>query len=246
MKYHLLLFFGGSILSFNLAFAQPVPLLPPDGYVLVKATNSLARFDLDFHGGTPKELITAIEKATRKPLNAVIPDEYKTMKLPALSVKNATVPQLFEALGQASAKNERHVWTDYTTPDRNPRDFYFEFRSSYGFKTEGRPTEDSVWYFYYDQPPVQVEPKVVRFYQLSPYLNSGYKVEDITTAIETGWKMLGVTNPPEMSYHKDTKVLIAVGGADKLKSIENVLKQLSIEKPEEKSNDKVPSQSKNQ
>jgi hypothetical protein len=49
--------------------------------------------------------------------------------------------------------------------------------------------------------------------------------------------MLGVTKPPEITYHKDTKVLIAVGEEDKVNLIADVLKQLSTT-PKEKSNDK--------
>jgi hypothetical protein len=93
-------------------------------------------------------------------------------------------------------------------------------------------------------PQVQHDPTICRFYQLAPYLEAGYKVEDITTTIETGWKMLGITRPPELTYHKDTKVLIAVSDADKLKTIDDVLKQLSTGKPKEKSNDKGTDKSK--
>jgi hypothetical protein len=76
-------------------------------------------------------------------------------------------------------------------------------------------------------------PNICRFYQLSPYLDEGYKVEDITTAIETGWKMLGETNLPKLSYHKDTKLLIAVGEPNQLALIDDALRQLK--KPESKS-----------
>ncbi len=78
---------------------------------------------------------------------------------------------------------------------------------------------------------------ICEFYQLEPYLEAGYTVEDITTAVKTGWKMLGITKPPEITYHKDTKVLIAVGEEDKVNLIADVLKQLSTT-PKEKSNDK--------
>jgi hypothetical protein len=43
-----------------------------------------------------------------------------------------------------------------------------------------------------------------------------------------------VTKPPTLSYHKDTKVLIAVGEKDKVDLIGDVLKQLSQGKPKEK------------
>jgi hypothetical protein len=51
-------------------------------------------------------------------------------------------------------------------------------------------------------------------------------VDDITTAVETGWKMLGETSPPTISFHKDTKLLIAVGEPSKLELIDAVLKAL--------------------
>src|SRR5271157_5155688 len=120
MKKHLLLFLGGSLLSFNLVSAQTVSLVPgmppaakdSSAYVLVKATNALPRFDLDFPGGTPKDLVKAVIKATGKPLNAVIPDDCADLKISAVSVKNVTVAQLFEALIQASKKNERFTVLD--------------------------------------------------------------------------------------------------------------------------------------
>jgi len=74
-------------------------------------------------------------------------------------------------------------------------------------------------------------PKVCRFYQLTPYLET-YKVEDIMTAIQIGWKMLGETNPPTISFHKDTMLLIAVGEHNKLQMIDSVLEQLGKGKPE--------------
>ena len=217
--------------------------------VLTPATNSLPRFDLDFPGGTPGELVKTIEKLIGKPLNTVIPDEYANTKLPALSVKNITVAQLFEALQRATAKPERHAWTDYLNVNREPQTgspvtFYFDWTFRCGFKTDGPPTENSIWCFFCETPGVQYDPVICRFYQLAPYLEAGYKVEDITTTIETGWKMLGISRPPEVTYHKDTKVLIAVGEADKLKTIDDALKQLSTGKPKEKSNDKGADKSK--
>jgi hypothetical protein len=248
MKTHLLLLSMGT-LSFNLAVAQPVNLsvLPADRPLtradleraLAPATNSLPRFDLDFRGGTPGELVKTIEKAIGKPLNAVIPDEYADTKLPALSVRNVTVEQLFEALQRATTKLERYAWTDYINDRReswtaSPVTFYFDWTFRCGFKTDGRPTENSIWCFFCDKPQVQHDPVICRFYQLAPYLEAGYKVEDITSTIDTGWKMLGITRRPEVSYHKDTKVLVAVGEADKLKTIDDVLKQLRTGKSPEK------------
>jgi hypothetical protein len=251
----------GSILSSNLAFAQPQPVpsyRPPeapkswDGYVMVPVTNSLIKFDLDFPGGTPKDLVKAVQKATGKSLNTVIPDEYVDLKIPAVSVKNMTVSQLFDALTQASKKLERFIVLDprERSIGGNGSDVYL-YESTYGFRTEGVPTDNSIWYFYWDRGNARatwevLSSTVCRFYQLGPYLEAGYTVEDITTAVETGWKMLGVTKPPEMSYHKDTKVLIAVGEEDKVNLIGDVLKQLPAGKPKEKVGDKDLSKPKDQ
>lgn len=209
---------------------------------LASSTNSQPKFDLDFPGGTPKELVKAVEKATGRPLNAVIPDEYADLKICAVKVKNVTVPQLFEALKQASKKVERYM---IDRPDNN---WYFEEHAAmYGFNTAGVPDENAIWYFYREGEPdayQTISATVCHFYQLSPYLDAGYKVEDITTAIGTAWKMLGVTKTPEISYHKDTKVLIVVGDADKIRVIDNVLGQLSQGKPKSKPANSQPEKSK--
>ena len=42
----------------------------------------------------------------------------------------------------------------------------------------------------------------------------------ITTAMETGWKMLGDKDTPTINYHKDTKLLIAVGEPNRLETID--------------------------
>jgi hypothetical protein len=76
MKKHLLLLLGISLLSLHPALAQnsgPVtitalPLPPP--YLVGRGEEekkSLPRFDLDFPGGTPGDLVKAIEKATYRP-----------------------------------------------------------------------------------------------------------------------------------------------------------------------------------
>lgn len=229
-------------LTLNLAFAQPGPhpsSKPPTekdagDYVWVKVTNSLPKFDLDFPGGTPKDLVKAVEKATDKPLNVIIPDDCADLKIPAVSVKTVTVAQLFGVLRSASKATHRYVVVDPFTGNSN----WNEQTSTYGFQTEGVPNENSIWFFLKEGDDAGlfklVAPTMCKFYQLSPYLEAGYKVEDVTTAIETAWKMLGVTKPPTLSYHKDTKVLIAVGEKDKVDLIGDVLKQLSQGKPKEK------------
>ncbi len=183
---------------------------------------ALTKFKLDFPGGTPGELVAAIEKAAGRPLNVIIPIEFANTELPALKMTGVNVAQLFQALEAASPKIESYrgagpYYGPLSSPTREP---------TYGFKTQGNESEDSIWYFYVNEPHSTPPPKVCRFYSLAPYIDRGMSVDDITTAIETGWKMLGETYPPIISFHKDTKLLIAVGEPSKLEIIDAVLKAL--------------------
>jgi len=198
----------------------------------------LAKFNLDFPGGTPKELVAAIEKAAGRPLNAIVPDELAATKLPAVKMNNVDVAQLFSALSLASNKRETYLVPGFSN--------YQISQTLCGFKTAGTPSDDSIWYFYVERPVIPPAPppqKICRFYSLAPYLDRGLSVDDITTAIETGWKMMGETTgggggggfgggfqAPAISFHKDTKLLIAVGEPSKLETVDAVLKALEAAK----------------
>lgn len=238
MKKSILL--AASLLALTLTpvFGQPNPngTLPPGptyqqrlNAIINPATgaieSALTKFNLDFPGGTPKELVAAIEKAMKKPLNAIIPDENANMKIPALKMSNVDVPRLFNAVVNMSYK--------YAPSNLGggfggqPRDVV----SSYGFETkDGDMSDDSIWYFFVYKAPAQQAPpppeKICQFFSLSPYLDRGFTVDDITTAIQTGWKMAGVTPTPELNYHKETKMLIAFGEPYHLQTIAQVLQTL--------------------
>lgn len=188
------------------------------------------RFDLNFTGGVPQNLVDAIEKATGMPLNAIIPEEHQTFPIPALKLRNVTVPQVFEALSKASRKTERR--------GMGPNSFQ-QVNTSYGFfSSDQRSNANSIWYFVVDAPAPLIrdvaEPQpTCRFWQLESYLER-LKVEDITTAIETGWKMLGVNPMPKLSFHKDTKLLIAVGQQAQLETVDQVLRELTPARKEPK------------
>lgn len=218
--------------------AMPAPVVPSGGSfedrlrsVVARSTqpepDPLVRFDLDFHGGTPKELIDAISKV-REPVNAIIPEEYADTKLPALKLNNIDVAQLFEALTQASRSSEM-LKTMSTIPGggRYGVSGYQIGTRAFGFRTEGRPRDNSIWYFFVEKPAVANPPKICRFYPLARQVEGGLSVDDIITAIQTGWKMLGESNVPEISYHKDTKLLIAVGDPERLETIDSVLSALA-------------------
>jgi hypothetical protein len=219
--------------------APPTPAapLPPSGdsfqtrvqRLIAKTSETpeqvLTKFSLDFRGGTPKQLVTAIEKALGKPLNAIIPPEHADVPLPPLKMSNVDVRQLFQALSLTSQKTEAYVTSSY------PRQSYEMMHTSYGFRTEGPISDESIWFFYVEKPtlpPAEIRNmrKVCRYFSLAPYLERDQTVEDITTAIQTGWKMLGEEETPKISFHKETKLLIAVGEPARLEIIDDVLKAL--------------------
>lgn len=222
-----------NLLALNLlpALSQEPPQFPKRPSFVPVATDQpkLATFDLDFPGGTPAQLVEAIEKATGKPLNVIIPTDGADTQLPPLKMNDVNVAQLFQALEKASLKEVRYVSsTIYFAA--GPQQQYSTFESYYSFTTEANPPMDnSIWYFHADkppQPPAVPTKEVCKFYQLQPYLDHGFTVDDITTAIQTGWKMAGITSPPELNYHKETNLLIACGNVDDLDTIQKVLDTL--------------------
>ena len=196
------------------ASAQQPPTAPQPP---VKQEQRLTRFDLDFAGGTPRELVLAIQRAMGRPLNAIVPDRYADHKFPPLKMKGVDVSELFNAMFKASQSQVMStIGGMYQRQD-----------SVSGFMSDGPRTDDSVWYFVESNPSSNQE--FCRFYLLTPYLQAGLTVDDITTAIQTSWKMLGDVKPSKLSFHKETKLLIAVGLVNNLQIIDDVLKALSVQ-----------------
>jgi hypothetical protein len=230
------------LLALNLApaFGQAPPGLPgspspfpprPPRYGNAPADSpALTKFSLDFPGGTPSQLVAAIEKAMGKPLNVIINQEDEDIVIPPLKMNDVLMPQLFTALEAVSRKTVAVS----TGGGYGGFGSYSQVTTSYGFRTSDSPVSDtSVWYFYVEKPSlprVISTDKLCQFYSLSDYLNRGFTVDDITTAIQTGWKLAGENSPPELNYHKETKLLIAYGEPSELRTIQQVLDTLPSEK----------------
>lgn len=185
---------------------------------IVKASTSpqkqppeLTKFNLNFPGGTPAQLVKAIEKATGKRLNVIIPAEGGNAQLPALMMNHVNVVQMFQALRAVSP-------VQYVGRTAYPEN---------SFNTSAKiPSDDSIWYFTVHKYVPPSQQKICHFFSLAPYLNRGFTVDDITTAIQTGWKLAGIIAPPKLEYHKETKLLIAFGEPDRLGIIQQVLGSL--------------------
>lgn len=202
------------------------------------AAQRLTKFDLDFPGGTPGELTAAIQQAMKRPLNAIIPVEYASWKLPPVKMNGVDVLQLFRAMEMASQALEV-VATGFGQ--------YQQGMIRYGFRANNNQpiaeSDDTVWYFFVEGRVARL-PKISRFYLLAPYLDAGLTVDDITTAIQTGWKMRGDATPPALSFHKETRLLIAVGDSGGLDVIEAVLKALDAIKVKRAVVEKSPEEKK--
>jgi hypothetical protein len=193
-------------------------------------TSSEPVFDLDFPGGTPQELVAAInQNLGAQPINVVIPEEFARtatesprVTLPPLHVKGVTVSALFEAVSAASARTDR-VRSFATGSEGAPLITEQQLPTSYGFRQVGAGTTP-VWVFFYEKPLQEVPPITCRFFQLGPFLET-QGIEDITTAVRTGYELLG-EEPPQMKFHQETKLLIAVGPEAKLRLIDSALKEL--------------------
>jgi hypothetical protein len=235
MKYYLAVTAAALLLANHAVMGQapasrrtPSPRIETDP-ATGEPAEGMPKFDLEFRGGTPVDLVQAIRKASGKPLNAIIPDEDAHVQIPALMMSGVTVPELFQALEAASQRMITYTtgFSDFGPGQR--RETLQSANTRYGFQTLGKPREDSIWYFHRDKPVLPSDVKTCRFWQLGPYLGA-QTIDDITTAIQTGYKMLGEPGP-DINFHKDTKLLIAVGETGKLSLIDSVLQQLSTANP---------------
>jgi hypothetical protein len=192
-------------------------------------TADLPKFNLDFPGGPPQMLVQLINQELKKsPVNVIIPEEAKKVVIPPMKLKDVTVQQVFQALMGQSRRGE-----DRTVYSGDGRILRQEYSTSYFFQAVSPITTNTIWTLKVSEPPPKVEePKVCRFYQLSPFLDQGLSVNDITTAIKAGYKMLGESNAPDLNFHEETRLLIAVGPESKLKLIDQVLTQLPKPKTE--------------
>ena len=216
-----------SVIACSLVFGLSPVFGQPQGMLVRPASNpqrasnasaatALATFDLKFPGGGPTDLVKAIEAATGKPLNVIISKQDEDIELPPLKMTGVNVEQLFQALEPMSVKTV----IAYSGGGSSA------MTTSYGFRTTGDPTENSIWYFHVTRPASVSSAKICRFWSLAPYLERGFTVDDITTAIQTGWKMAKDSSPPELNYHKETKLLMAFGDQDELQTISTVLQTL--------------------
>lgn len=166
-------------------------------------TGELPAFDIDFPGGTPKELIQYLAKATGTTPNVIIPAHVADVQIPKFKLQHVNTMQVFDALnmvadekgslpvrwlGSGDKGGSNRVWTLLKTPARN-----------------------------------KVETCQVTFIGV---LLESFELDDINAAIRTSWEMLGRSPTASLKFHRETQLLIAKGDEEELKLASEVLKSL--------------------
>lgn len=219
------------------AVAQPGRIDPLTGAPIMaglpqgEAAEELPKFNLNFQGGPVEVFVLHLQDALKQVdenffINIIVPPEFKQTQLPPLKMRDIDIVQLFKALELAGQKTVTYETGSYmdAAGKRKPIQQNGSIRR-YGFTTVGPITRNSIWHFYAQEPPQTTTDRIVRYFQLGPYL-SQFTMDDIGSAIEAGWKMLGEKEAPNLNFHQDTKLLIAAGPAEQLEMINTMLKEL--------------------
>lgn len=211
------------------------------------------QLDFTFHNLPLVEVIQAIQteyhKASGKHLNVMIPENLRDVAATNridVELKQITVPEVLDLLGMAS---QRPVRDPYPNPGLRPAGGVPVYPTvGYSFRRVSS-NEGALTYLLNGQypPPSPVEPeapqppqapvepappRAVFFFSLDPYLER-FTVEDIITAVKTGWDLDGKKDRPTLKYHDQTKLLVASGDPSQVEMIKSVLANLgrSVSKP---------------
>jgi hypothetical protein len=220
--------------------AVPAPSAQPSRVVRSVVTSSPGqetpteenpiRVNLDFKGGTPADLVAALSTAVGQQINVVIDQRDAKVQLPPVHVRNASLPSIFMAIASAST---REVPVATSMHNGGTTSYSYRTVQNQFLPGDGTTGIDSVWSFVSSEPEMeeamklsQVPQRALRHFQLSQYLTDNLTVEDITTAVKTGWEMLGMREMPDLKFHKETGILIAAGDPNLLEQIPQVLQQL--------------------
>jgi hypothetical protein len=162
-------------------------------------------------GGRRTDVSQGMREATGEVPNVMIAPTMRDVQLPSFELQNVTMNDVFQALNglsqstggtwQLSGSSEA-IWVLNPTP---------------------KPSTIPVAGF---QP--LPSKRQCRIFPLSRYLND-YTIDDITTAVQTAWGMVGEESDPQLKFHKDTHLLIAVGSDQQLAIMQEVLNSLNGE-----------------
>ncbi len=178
-----------------------------------QSSDTPARFDLQFPGGSPDALVKLLQEASGEPVNAMIPRSAKDIDLPPLNYRNVTVEEVLRPL-QASESVPVEYHGRITMHSEG-----FEWQFDHG-----------IWVMRVVTPPknfevFEVEPVNVR------RLLEHYTIDDVTTAIDSAWKLQNAPAENQLLFHPETSLLLLRGRQADIVTARSVLQSLEIKEP---------------
>lgn len=195
IRIYLCLLFG--FLALSTHGAEPPGIDPATGMPFrVPPPGGL--FDLNFRGGTANELVIAMQDAGGKKPNLLLSPGAEKIILPPLQLREVTISQVFDALSRLM-RSERVIF----------------------IATAAAPGGAPIWTMHRDNPQTS---RICKVFYVGDLLQK-YKIDDITTAIQSVWKMEGAEG--ELKFHQDTQLLIACAAQpERLRTISEILAEL--------------------
>lgn len=192
------------------AYAQATPGTPAPRLPL--AGPDANRFEIVFPGGTPRDLIAMLDKQVGPEANVMIAPSMEKARIPAFTLRNVALSDVFMALNSLADGSNSGMWT--ATGSTAPVWVL-------------NPTPPKADPFQQRLNAVANPPKreVCDIFPVSHFLTT-YKVEDITTAVQTAWSMQEDSSGATLKFHVDTGLLIAVGPVEKVAIVKSVLSSL--------------------
>lgn len=172
-------------------------------------------FDVHFNGGTLAEYVQAVRQASGNTANVVV--------TPAA----AEIPMTEVALTGVSARSAIMSLNSVVDLDQN--------RTVVVRAIVDAPDEGEVFTVgAYPQRPheQQASQEDSKVWSLASIVQSGQRVEDVVSAVETALSLYPEAKPKiELRLHKDTNLLIARGRVDQLQTVEQVIEALTPPPP---------------
>lgn len=230
----------------------PTPLVDP---VTGQAPNPEdgPRFDFSFDALPLSEVIQIVRKQFRTKsdhhLNVIVPDHLRSLtdtSMVTMEIKQVTVGDLFKILSLASKQEVRSPAGTMPALGGGFVARYETTKTGYAFEPVPLTGGHRAYLLTANLPPPEPEapkppgpspsrvrpeppspPRSVQFFQLRPYLEANYRIEDIITAMKTGWELSEDPSQPTVKFHEETQLLVVAGQREHLQVVEQVLERLA-------------------
>ncbi|MGF1448411.1 MAG: hypothetical protein ACFB20_03225 [Opitutales bacterium] len=190
------------------------------------------RITMDFPGGTPAELIEAIDRALGRPINVILPEGSEKLRMPPVRVADADYGYVLQSIQhgeQIALTTSRGGSPGLTTRSITYRDVGYRWEQN-----------RDVWVLRIHQVPMEPHVQQVQTVALGSYLER-YRIEDITTAIRLAWdNQPGPASladspyvawtppkPASLHFHEETQLLVAVATPQEIALMQTTLEELN-------------------